>query len=817
MIRKAVYLLLVVGLSAPSTYATNYYVDALRGNDSHSGKDSLSAWRSLARLHAETFQAGDTIRFRSGRIFEGQFRPRGSGTPQRPIVVGRYGDGDKPRLQAHGQFLATVHLHNVSGWELTDLDISNHGADRQAGRAGVIVELQDFGVARHIRLHGLDIHDVNGSLVKAEGGGAGIIIKNGGRETPSWYEGLTIEHCTVKRTHRNGILINGYWDRQHWHPSRGVVIRHNLLEGVPGDGIVPIGCDSALIEWNVMRDCPRLLPDTEAAAGIWPWSCDNTVIQYNEVSDHKAPWDAQGFDSDWNCRNTMIQYNYSHDNEGGFLLVCNDGGASTRSSVGNTGTIVRYNVSINDGGRLTGKHAGFSPVIHLPGPTFATKIYNNVIIVPAHRHPDADSTLIAFDNWKGYPDSTLIANNIFYALAPVDYEAAKATRIHYRHNLYFGTHLGQPHDPAAITADPLFLTLEEAGNPGMAALRGLLLREGSPAKGKGMPLANDTISDWFGHPIVPGQRPDPGVSNNLSNTAFTPGKLWLDDRGEHINAHGGGILFHEGVYYWYGEKRGGRQSQGVNVYASTDLYHWRYEALALAPSTDEESDIAWGCLMERPKVIHNPKTNQFVMWFHLELKGQGYAAARAAVAVSRSPTGPFVFVDSFRPNGNMSRDMTLFVDDDGSAYHVYAADENYELRAAKLTDDFLKPTTRDKLLFREHREAPALFKYQGNYYLITSGCTGWAPNRAALHVADNIFGPWTSLGDPMRGPGSAITFDAQSTFVLPVPGKTDTFIFMANRWRPGDLINSPYVWLPVRLDENIPYIQWEDHWSLDGF
>lgn len=76
-----------------------------------------------------------------------------------------------------------------------------------------------------------------------------------------------------------------------------------------------------------MRDCPDMLPDTEAAAGIWPWSCDNTLVQFNEVSGHKAPWDAQGFDSDWNCRGTVIQYNYSHDNYGGLVLVCNDGTA----------------------------------------------------------------------------------------------------------------------------------------------------------------------------------------------------------------------------------------------------------------------------------------------------------------------------------------------------------------------------------------------------------------------------------------------------------------------------------------------------------
>ena len=74
--------------------------------------------------------------------------------------------------------------------------------------------------------------------------------------------------------------------------------------------------------------------------------------------------------------------------------------------------------------------------------------------------------------------------------------------------------------------------------------------------------------------------------------------------------------------------------------------------------------------MERPKVIHNDRTGKYVMWFHLELKGKGYKAARVGVAVSDSPTGPFRYLGSMRPNGNMSRDMTLFKDDNGDAYLI---------------------------------------------------------------------------------------------------------------------------------------------------
>lgn len=490
--------------------AAVYYVDAINGNDAASGLSEKTAWKSITRVNTHVFQPGDQLLFRAGRIYEGQLKPQGSGAAGKPVKAGRYGEGYKPRIQGNGVMPAAVLLYNLAYWEVRDIDVSNYGRQREAKRAGIEVQARDTGTLHHIVLSHIDVHDVNGSLSKKEGAGAGIVFGNGGRKVPTRFDGVLIEDCTIRRTERNGITFSGNWSRQGWFPSLHVIIRNNLLEGVPGDGIVPIGCDSALIAHNIMRDCPRLLPDGEAAAGIWPWSCDNTIIEYNEVSDHKAPWDGQGFDSDWNCRNTIIQYNYSHDNEGGFLLVCDDGSSKPPYSAGNTGTIVRYNISINDGLRRTGLHAGFSPVIHLPGPAKNTQIYNNVIIVPP-RESGIDSSIIAFDNWHGYPDSTLFANNIFYALSPVDFQAAKATRVYYEHNLYFGPHINIPDDPAAIKADPLFQLLVLGGNPGWEVLKGLKLKTASPAANKGKALVNGVATDFFGNKVVPGKKVDIGV------------------------------------------------------------------------------------------------------------------------------------------------------------------------------------------------------------------------------------------------------------------------------------------------------------------
>ena len=357
------------------------------------------------------------------------------------------------------------------------------------------------------------------------------------------------------------------------------------------------------------------------------------------------------------------------------------------------------------------------------------------------------------------------------------------------------------------------------------------------------------------------------VKHAESKTSFTPGAIWRDDQGKHINAHGGGIIYHKGTYYWYGEHRpnsGYITEEGVTCYSSNDLYNWKNEGVVLKVSEDENSPIVKGCIIERPKVIFNEKTNKFVMYFHLELKGQGYAAARYGVAVSDSPTGPFTYLKSSRVNaghyplnmseeekqstvqlsdfdswwtpewrhaieegvharhdlegGQMSRDMTLFVDDDNKAYHIYAAEENLTLNIAELSDDYLEHTGRYiRVAPGGHNEAPALFKKDGRYFMITSGCTGWEPNAARLLVADDIMGEWTELPNPAKGKGAHRTFESQSTYILPVEGKEDAFIFMADRWRPRNLGDSRYVWLPIHFENGYPVLKWMENWSLETF
>lgn len=363
----------------------------------------------------------------------------------------------------------------------------------------------------------------------------------------------------------------------------------------------------------------------------------------------------------------------------------------------------------------------------------------------------------------------------------------------------------------------------------------------------------------------------PMISPAQLKKSFTPGKIWCDSEGNPINAHAGGMLLHNDTYYWFGQimiqgNRGADAWVGVSCYSSNDLYNWTNKGVALQVEDHASHPLTRGCKIERPKVIYNRKNKKFVMWWHHNINEQGYKNAMVGIAVSDKAEGPYNFVRIFRPLpeflplnmdntiikkeiprmadsyafnggslpadadslllfkrdlhiGQMARDMTLFIDDNGKAYHIYSSEENSTLHIAELSDDYLGYTGKYARAFPgRFMEAPTIFKMNGKYYFIASGCTGWEPNAARSAVSDNIFGPWKELGNPCMGKDADVTFNSQGTFVLPLAGgKKDAFIFMADRWNPANPIDGRYVWLPLKFDGNSPILQWEDDWDLKAF
>ena len=165
----------------------------------------------------------------------------------------------------------------------------------------------------------------------------------------------------------------------------------------------------------------------------------------------------------------------------------------------------------------------------------------------------------------------------------------------------------------------------------------------------------------------------------------------------------------------------------------------------------------------------------------------------------------------------MARDMTVFVDKDGKAYHVHSSEENMTLHFSELTDDYLDFTGRYiRVLPGESNEAPAICYSKGKYFMFTSGTTGWKPNAARLAVSKKIFGEWKASGNPCRGTvdENKITFGSQSTQILPVENKKGEFIYMGDRWIPDNLADSRHIWLPVEWEKGLPVIKWYPSWNL---
>ncbi|MFF2371493.1 family 43 glycosylhydrolase [Agromyces sp. NPDC058110] len=362
-------------------------------------------------------------------------------------------------------------------------------------------------------------------------------------------------------------------------------------------------------------------------------------------------------------------------------------------------------------------------------------------------------------------------------------------------------------------------------------------------------------------------------------TSFRPGQEWRDTSGTIIQAHGGQVVpstDDEGktIYYLYGEDRtnGYHSAPGVHVYSSYDLYNWTDRGLALRTLTSKEQfddpyfeelygdysqaqkDAVYRDLgtvpvagvtppiIERPKVIHNEQTGKWVMWAHMDgpsaTSTAQYAKARAGVAVSDSPFGPFRYIDNYALNSSpdgwgdpgMARDMNLFVDDDGTGYIIYSSEDNATMYISKLDEEYTALATPadeavqgvdyNRIFPGASREAPALFKHDGRYFLLTSGTSGWAPNPTKVATATDLMGAWTDQGDPFPWWAQSNSWNTQPTSVIPVDPEHGKYIYMGDRWNGGSdsaLANAPLVWLPISLGEGGDSLAVEvyDEWTLE--
>ncbi len=477
----AVAALLPTAAVAHDRAGTTYYVDCRSGSDTAPGTSSGTAWRSLARA-SRAYGPGDRLLLRRGTSCTGTLAPTGSGTAARPVRLDAYGSGAKPHIEGAGA-RAAVLLRNAEDWEVRNLDLSNTGpATTTDRRAGLLVLLQDFGVGHHYVVDGVDVHDVNGSDSKDPDPSGGILFVVQGSGVPTRFDGVRVAHSTVDHVDRTGIGTSSTWSHRaenpdgtgsSWEAITGLVIERNEVRDAGGDGIVVQNAKGALVEHNYVNGFN--MRSAAYNAGVWAWNSDDVLYQYNEVTGGHGTRDSMAYDIDGGNMRNVYRYNYSHDNEGGFLLVCN--GATTTSD----GNRVHDNISVND--RNTSLPYGVISVVC--GSTTDTRIYRNTVVTD-----QADTALVSNNGQTG----VTFENNIL--VGAQGGSAIADTLSTYTGNLYWNT--AQPRDPAAVDANPLL----RSAHPSTPL--DVRLLPGSPARGAGTRVDDGTTRDYFGNLI-----PDP--------------------------------------------------------------------------------------------------------------------------------------------------------------------------------------------------------------------------------------------------------------------------------------------------------------------
>ena len=355
-------------------------------------------------------------------------------------------------------------------------------------------------------------------------------------------------------------------------------------------------------------------------------------------------------------------------------------------------------------------------------------------------------------------------------------------------------------------------------------------------------------------------------------SSIRPGQVWLDTKGERIQAHGGSLLEHDGDFYWYGENKQYTTGDsdtwhwGVRCYRSSDLYNWDDLGVIIPPTPDEPSSpLHPSEFVDRPHIVRN-RDGRWVCWLKIMTKK---GTQESTVLVADDLLGPWTIVRTgLRPLGMSAGDFDLVVDPhDGKGYYYFERVHS-ELICADLTEDLTDVTGYYSTHFPlggppDVREAPAHFMRHRKHYLVTSGTTAYLPNPSQIAVADTYHGPWTVLGDPHPADASRTSYCSQVSSVFKHPHKRDLYIALADRWLP-ELMTSPqfaggqlsadieqlfrqhtpgaetqwpasftpelrevirrqntsvadYVWLPLRFDGAMAFLDWHDEWRIEDF
>lgn len=309
------------------------------------------------------------------------------------------------------------------------------------------------------------------------------------------------------------------------------------------------------------------------------------------------------------------------------------------------------------------------------------------------------------------------------------------------------------------------------------------------------------------------------ISNTAVSLAQELGKMdaiysgvpWFDQNGNIVSSHGANIIKEKDTFYLFGEAHSDTSNafEGFNCYSSKDLYNWKFEKQALP--VQESGKLGPNRVGERVKVLKCPKTNEFVMYMHADTLT--YKDQFVGYAVSKNIEGPYTFKGALLFDGKPIKkwDMGTFQDTDNSGYILVHGGEIY-----KLSDDYKSVTEKVNENITTGFESPTMLKKDNLYYFIGSYLTSWEKNDNYYYTSNSIKGPWEFQG--LIAPKETLTWNSQSTFVLPIQGsKETTYMFMGDRWSfPKQASSATYVWQPLTiLGKSLSIPVYQEKWQID--
>lgn len=489
-----------------------YYVDAENGSDSNSGRSEKEAWQTLEKVNSTEFAAGDSILLKADTVYNGQLWPKGSGKKYRGITLGMYGRGNRPVINGGGMQEPVVKLYNQEYWTIEDLEVTNDDNfdidnEQRTGVSGIVVSGENAGELHDIAIRNCFVHDVDNMHSKTSRA-LGVIVSGTAKET--WFNGITIENNFVEDCDRTGISTSSSWAEVHrwrWKLHENVLVRNNVVKDVAGDGMIIAGASAPLIEYNTAIHC---CTKVEAAnAGIWVYAADDSLMQFNEAYDTvPGGGDKEGFDIDHCTQRTTFQYNYSHNNGGGFLLIC-----CVKDGI-NSGNIVRYNISQND----------LADGFRINGRIDDTDIYNNTLYFSKERNVRNIGIFSWGEDWIG--GTMRYYNNIFADEGtgmPIFYSETPLVKPTFENNLWLTSEKTEkliPEDSKKIIGDPKFVRAG-SGRAGIETVEGYKLQPDSPCIDTGMVIENNGGRDYFGNKLY-NNKPDIGAAEYYVEEDKTP-------------------------------------------------------------------------------------------------------------------------------------------------------------------------------------------------------------------------------------------------------------------------------------------------------